>query len=89
MSLYSLSAEEIKKQSAWSGAFVVNGYDPGAFRRDRFGWIIKYDEYGKCSAYGWEIDHVVPQSWGGLAASHNEVATHWRVNRWKGDRFAG
>ncbi len=89
MSLFSLPSTEIKKIAAWARALEINGHDRNVFRQDRFGMWIKYSEYGKCSQYGWEIDHIVPQSWGGLPSLENEVATHWKMNRSKGDSFAG
>ena len=55
------SEEQI--QNAWNRASAVDGYDKSRFRKDACGaWIIR-DKYGdKDSLYGWEIDHIVPQS---------------------------
>jgi hypothetical protein len=74
---------------AWQKASRITGLNPAQFRMDRFGMTICYSEYGKCTAYGWEIDHVVPLSWGGIDGVHNEVATHWRMNRAKSNNFIG
>lgn len=50
-------------QDAWNRANIVEGYDASRFRKDACGaWIIR-DKYGdNDSLYGWEIDHIVPQS---------------------------
>ena len=50
-------------QYVWNRATAVEGFDKSRFRKDACGaWII-LDKYGdKDSLYGWEIDHIVPQS---------------------------
>lgn len=50
-------------QYVWNRATAVEGYDKNRFRKDACGaWIIR-DKYGDDdSLYGWEIDHIVPQS---------------------------
>lgn len=50
-------------QYVWDRATAVEGYDKSRFRKDACGaWIIR-DKYGDDdSLYGWEIDHIVPQS---------------------------
>jgi len=55
------SEEQI--QDAWNRATVVDGYDKSRFRKDACGaWIIR-DMYGDTdSLYGWQIDHIAPQS---------------------------
>ena len=54
---------EKQKQDAWNRAMTVEGYDSSRFRKDACGaWII-WDKYGDTdSLYGWQIDHIVPQS---------------------------
>lgn len=50
-------------QDAWNRATVVEGYDKSRYRKDACGaWIIR-NKYGDTdSLYGWQVDHVVPQS---------------------------
>lgn len=50
-------------QDAWNRATVVEGYDKSRYRKDACGaWIIR-NKYGDTdSLYGWQIDHIVPQS---------------------------
>ncbi len=50
-------------QEAWNRASVVEGFDKNRYRKDACGaWIIR-NKYGDTdSLYGWEVDHIVPQS---------------------------
>ena len=89
MTLPFLNESERRKLAAWNKAGPVPGYDASNYRKDRFGFWIAFNEYGKTSTYGWEIDHVWPLSKGGLAVLSNEVATHWKNNRAKSDNFIG
>ena len=77
------------KLAAWEKASPVPGFDRSIFRKDRFGSWIKWHEHGKCTVYGWEIDHVTPLSVGGISCDSNQVATHWKNNRLKSNRFIG
>jgi hypothetical protein len=89
MSLSDLFNNETRKRAAWNKASVVQNYDPNYVRRDRFGSLMQYAHYGQTTTFGWEIDHVVPTSLGGLFASGNELATQWNNNRVKSNRFVG
>jgi 5-methylcytosine-specific restriction endonuclease McrA len=82
-----LNSENVRKVTAWQKAVVVTGYNPAQYRMDRFGLWIAWDEYGKCTQYGWEIDHVWPSSLGGLNTPGNLEALHWRNNRAKSNRI--
>ena len=50
-------------QDAWNRATVVEGFDKNRYRKDACGaWIIR-NKYGDTdSIYGWQVDHIVPQS---------------------------
>ncbi len=50
-------------QEAWDRATVVDGFDKNRYRKDACGaWIIR-NKYGDTdSLYGWQVDHIVPQS---------------------------
>jgi hypothetical protein len=89
MTLPFLNESERRKLAAWNKAQPVAGYEPSMYRKDRFGALIAFSEHGKTTMYGWEIDHIWPLSQGGLLASQNEVATHWKYNRAKSDNFVG
>lgn len=75
-------------QAVWDKATIVENYDPQMFRKDGCGaWIIR-GYYGQQeSIYGWEIDHVYPQSLGGDDDIENLRAMQWENNRSKGDDY--
>lgn len=80
---------EAEKRMVWASAVAIPGFDSAWWARDRFGNVIFYGAYGECSQYGWEIDHVIPSSMGGLGLLGNLAPTHWRANRLKADSFIG
>lgn len=49
--------------SIWDKAQVVEGYDSASYRKDACGaWII-WSEYGnRENPFGWEVDHIYPES---------------------------
>lgn len=50
-------------QEAWNRANVVEGYDKTRYRKDACGAWIMWNKYGDTdSLYGWQVDHIVPQS---------------------------
>lgn len=75
-------------EMVWRSATIVSNYDPNLFRKDCCGaWIIR-NAYGNTdSIYGWEIDHVYPQSMGGTDNPINLRAMQWENNRSKGDDY--
>lgn len=75
-------------EQVWRDATIVPGYDQNLFRKDCCGaWIIR-NAYGNTdSIYGWEIDHVYPQSLGGGDDLVNLRAMQWENNRSKGDDY--
>ncbi len=51
------------------------------FKKDQCGALIKKDAYGnRQSKYGWEIDHIKPQSEGGTDVLSNLRPLHWKNN---------
>jgi HNH endonuclease len=89
MSLTNFSNKDMLKLAAWNKAQIDGQYDPKLFRKDRFGNWIKWTEHGQQTLYGWEIDHVVPVSWGGRDHPQNVAATYWLANRKKSNLFVG
>ena len=54
--------DESTVNAVWEKATTVDNFDPTQFRKDACGaWIIR-NHYGLQAAYGWEVDHVYPQS---------------------------
>lgn len=72
----------------WDKASIVDGYNKEIIRKDACGaWIIK-NNYGiRDSIFGWEIDHVYPESLGGGNEIENLRAMQWENNVSKGDDF--
>jgi len=72
----------------WDNATKVENFDPKQFRKDACGaWIIRSHYGNRNSIYGWEIDHVYPQSLGGGDDEDNLRAMQWENNLSKGDDY--
>lgn len=51
------------KRSVWEKAQIVEGFNSDMYRKDPCGAWIAWDKYGvQDSVYGWEVDHIYPQS---------------------------
>ena len=80
--MYMGYAEEII-QAVWENATVVENNDSAIWRKDACGAWIQRMMYGdRSSQYGWEIDHILPQSPDGLS---NLCPLHWRNSIGKSD----
>jgi HNH endonuclease len=73
--------------SVWESTPAVAGVDPAEWRQDAAGAWIRRSDYGLASDYGWEIDHVIPVSRGGLDTPNNLRPLQWRNNRQKSDTY--
>lgn len=72
----------------WRQGLEIPRQDPDYYRTDRFGKLIKWDDYGnRSSEFGWEIDHIQPVVSGGTDILSNLQPLHWRNNDAKGDRY--
>lgn len=82
--LYTIMIDESKINETWERATKVENFDPSQFRKDACGaWIIR-NHYGLHTSYGWEVDHVYPQSLGGDDNQENLRAMQWENNLSKG-----
>lgn len=77
-------SEEEKKQKIWRKAKPILEYDPNKRRMDDYGNVIRYEEYGKQSEFGWEFDHILPQALGGRDEIFNLRPLYWRQNASRG-----
>jgi hypothetical protein len=71
--------------AVWAKAVPIPGVDAHYVRRDRFGDSIARYDYGKCTAFGWHMDHSFPKSLGGSDELFNREPLHWRNNLAKSD----
>ena len=84
--------DELKK-SVWEKGVVVPNYAPEKYRKDACGAWIAWDRYDDMhSPYGWQIDHIYPESklklrrleQGSIDDIRNLRPLHWRNNESKG-----
>jgi hypothetical protein len=80
------TVEDRRKHVAWGKARPT--LDPME-RIDCDGRLIHWEQYGKCTAFGWEIDHIRPTILGGSDGPMNLRARHWMGNRSAGGGLAG
>jgi hypothetical protein len=78
---------EDKINSVWEKAKKIDGQDGAKYRQDVGGAWIQKDKYGKEESFGWEIDHMFPESLGGNENLANLQPLQWENNRTKADNF--
>ena len=75
----SFSDETVQK--VWEKGEVVGGNDPNEWRQDQCSAWIGREYYGdRSSEYGWEIDHITPESEGGGDELSNLRPLQWENN---------
>jgi hypothetical protein len=68
-------------QEVWEKGTVVSNNDPEIWRKDQCGAWISRSYYGnRDSQYGWEIDHITPESEGGGEQLSNLRPLQWENN---------
>jgi hypothetical protein len=73
--------------NVWQEANEVKGDNGNEFRQDCAGARIQKDKYGQEGDYGWEIDHILPQSLGSTDRIENLLPLQWENNQSKADDF--
>lgn len=77
--------EEEKKIAVWNKGERIRDRDPGEWRRDSFGRVMRFSMYGnRKSKYGWEIDHIRRQRHDGSDALSNLRPLNWLSNAKRG-----
>lgn len=74
-------------QKVWNKAKTISDTnEEKGFRKDQCGAWVNRKEYGnRDSDWGWEIDHITPESQGGSDELNNLRPLHWRNNVSKSD----
>lgn len=73
-------------RKVWEKGQIVSGNDSQSWRKDQCGAWIGWQFYGnRNSQYGWEIDHINPQSNGGGDELYNLRPLQWENNASKKD----
>jgi hypothetical protein len=75
------------KDAVWKKGGKITGKDSEIWRIDQFGNNISYEEYGKTTKYGWDIDHTIPKAKGGSDELCNLLPVHFSKNRAMGERM--
>ncbi len=68
-------------QKVWDKSKTVSGYDSTKWGKDECGAWIGRQNYGdRDSKYGWEIDHIKPESERGTEELSNLRPLQWKNN---------
>ena len=82
--------DESRKIAVWVKGHIAPGYDPTVWRRDDFGYVIRFSDYGdRQSEYGWEIDHIFASGVGGSDDLSNLRPLHHAKNASLGGTLSG
>ena len=77
------------KDAVWEYGIIIKDKNPELIRKDSFGNIINYEEHGKTTNFGWDIDHTIAKAKGGSDTIENLRPVHFSKNRSMGARMAG
>jgi 5-methylcytosine-specific restriction endonuclease McrA len=73
-------------QRTWEKGRILGDNNPAVWRQDECrAWIRKKYYGNRNSKYGWEIDHIKPESEGGTDALSNLRPLQWENNASKQD----
>lgn len=76
-----MSALGSLEERVWQKGGIIENADPDVWRTDDCNALMYRDHYAKDSEYGWEIDHITPQSKDGSDDISNLRPLHWLNNK--------
>lgn len=74
-------------EQIWNKASIVEGLNPGLYRKDACGALIMRDKYCMQNPFGWVIDHIFPIALGGKDDLDNLRPLHYLNDRNKADDY--
>jgi len=69
------------KDAVWKKGKKIKGYNSDEWRKDVYDNIINYNDHGKTTEYGWDIDHYIPKSKRGSDDISNLHPVQYSKNR--------
>jgi len=76
-----MSFSEDTIQKVWEKGTIIQDNDPNVWRKDQCrAWIGRKHYGNRDSQYGWEIDHITPESEGGGNELSNLRPLQWQNN---------
>ena len=85
--MFKKTYDESTIEAVWQKGTPEPGHS--SFRKDICGASIQRSKYGETIQWGWEIDHITPESRGGTDALSNLRPLQWENNRAKADNLDG
>lgn len=77
-------------EQVWQKAQPVHRLDPASVRQDCFGaWIYRHAFGDRASAYGWDLDYIVPPDCGGRGELDNLRPLQWQNSLMRGQGRLG
>ena len=76
-----------KVKAVWDKGKEIPDFDSNVWRWDICGEVMKFNQHGKQTENGWEIDHKKPEAKDGSDDIDNLQPLQWENNRRKSDNY--
>ena len=87
MAYYFEGCDESLQRAVWVKGKISPKHNADLYRQDMCGDWMQYDEHGKETKWGWEIDHIKPLAKDGSDDLSNLQPLFWKNNRRKSDTY--